>query len=275
MAEDESLAMFDSSLKKKKKKKVVAEPEPAKVASPQPVPVEPKVEEKKEQKPETSKAESREKAEEKDDKDDKDDKDESDDDKEDKDDDNEDDDDKENDDDDQIEGEEGAKPKGKPAWYGTDRDYTYTELVERIFGMLLENNPELAKSKRKPMKPPQVFREGTKKTVWANFQEICKLMNRQPDHVLSYALAELGTNGSIDGNHRLVIKGRFQPKQLETVMRHYISEYVSCRTCRSPDTSLKKENRLYFLQCLSCGSTRSVAAVKQGFVAQVGKRKKA
>jgi len=25
------------------------------------------------------------------------------------------------------------------------------------------------------MKPPSVFREGTKKTVWANFQEICKL----------------------------------------------------------------------------------------------------
>ena len=196
-----------------------------------------------------------------------------DDDNDDKDDDNDEKDDNDDDSDKENE-EEESKPKGKPLWHGTDRDYTYPELSERIFSMLLENNPELAKSKRKPMKPPQVFREGTKKTVWANFQEICKLMNRQSDHVLSYALAELGTNGSIDGNHRLVIKGRFQPKQLETVMRHYISEYVSCRTCRSPDTSLKKENRLYFLQCHSCGSTRSVAAVKQGFVAQVGKRKK-
>jgi len=268
MSEEESLAMFDASLKKKKKKKVVAsEPE---VVTPQPAPVEPKVEEKKEEKPVKPKAEPKEKPEEKEEKEESDDDDNEDDDK---DDDNNDDDDKENDSGNEDD-EDEKKPKGLPVWHGTDRDYTYGELTERIFSMLLENNPELAKSKRKPMKPPQVFREGTKKTVWANFQEICKLMSRQPDHVLSYALAELGTNGSIDGNHRLVIKGRFQPKQLETVMRHYISEYVSCRTCRSPDTSLKKENRLYFLQCHSCGSTRSVAAVKQGFVAQVGKRKK-
>jgi len=274
MAEDESLAMFDASLKKKKKKKVVlSEPEAAKVENSQPEPV---VEEKKEpQPPESSKTEAvPEKLE--------DHKDEHDDDKENDNPDDEKDDNENKDENDQKEDDEAdeadeadRKPKGKPAWYGTDRDYSYGELVERIFSMLLENNPELAKSKRKPMKPPQVFREGTKKTVWANFPEICKLMNRQSEHVLSYALAELGTNGSIDGNSRLVIKGRFQPKQLETVMRHYISEYVSCRTCRSPDTSLKKENRLYFLQCHSCGSTRSVAAVKQGFVAQVGKRKKA
>ena len=71
-------------------------------------------------------------------------------------------------------------------------------------------------------------------------------MNRKSDHVLSYVLAELGTNGSIDGNNRLVIKGRFQPKQIENVVRHYIAEYVACRTCKSPDTEL--------VGILSCGS---------------------
>jgi hypothetical protein len=49
---------------------------------------------------------------------------------------------------------------------------------------------------------------------------------------------------------------------------------VACRTCKSPDTNLKKENRLYFLCCESCGSTRSVATIKKGFEAQIGKRKK-
>jgi hypothetical protein len=52
------------------------------------------------------------------------------------------------------------------------------------------------------------------------------------------------------------------------------AEYVACRTCKSPDTLLKKENRLYFLCCNACGSTRSVAPIKKGFEAQVGKRKK-
>jgi len=175
----------------------------------------------------------------------------------------------------------GTKKKKKKetttaeSWTNSDRDYHYQELLARIYYILNENNPELIKSKNKyVIKPPEVLREGTKKTVWANFQEICNMMNRQSDHVLAYAKAELGTSASIDGNQRLVIKGRFQPKQIERVVRHYVAEYVSCRTCKSANTILKKENRIYFIQCKSCGSTRSVAPIKQGFVAQIGKRKK-
>lgn len=33
------------------------------------------------------------------------------------------------------------------------------------------------------MKPPQVAREGTKKTVFTNFMELAKAMNRQPEHM--------------------------------------------------------------------------------------------
>ncbi|KAJ5111323.1 eukaryotic translation initiation factor 2 subunit beta [Penicillium argentinense] len=52
-------------------------------------------------------------------------------------------------------------------------------------------------------------------------------------------------------------------------------EYVTCKTCRSPDTELNKgENRLYFVTCNSCGSRRSVAAIKTGFRGQVGRRKR-
>jgi translation initiation factor 2 subunit 2 len=49
-------------------------------------------------------------------------------------------------------------------------------------------------------------------------------------------------------------------------------EYVTCKTCKSPDTLLTKENRIFFMACESCGSRRSVNAVKTGFQAQVGKR---
>lgn len=52
-------------------------------------------------------------------------------------------------------------------------------------------------------------------------------------------------------------------------------EYVTCKTCKSPNTELSKgENRLYFVQCNSCGSRRTVTAIKTGFSAQIGKRKK-
>jgi len=165
--------------------------------------------------------------------------------------------------------------EGQVPWAGSDRDYTYEELAGRIYSLLQSNNPDFAsKQKRYVMKPPVMNRIGTKKTAWVNFLEICQILHRKPEHFLNYVLIELGTTGSIDGSFALIIRGRFQPKQIENVIRHYITEYVACRTCRSPETILKKENRLYFLCCQSCGSTRSVATVKKGFEAPVGKRKK-
>jgi translation initiation factor 2 subunit 2 len=62
------------------------------------------------------------------------------------------------------------------------------------------------------MKPPQLIRVGTKKTLWANFQDNCRTMHRNPEHVFQFMMAELGTEGSIDGNQRLVIRGKFVAK---------------------------------------------------------------
>jgi hypothetical protein len=90
-------------------------------------------------------------------------------------------------------------------------------------------------------------------------------LHRQPKHLLDFLLAELGTSGSVDGNNQLIIKGRFQQKQIENVLRRYIKEYVTCHTCRSPDTILQKDTRLFFLQCETCGSRCSVASIKSGF----------
>lgn len=159
-------------------------------------------------------------------------------------------------------------------WAGTDRDYTYDELLDRVFDIMREKNPTMVAGKKQKfvMRPPQVVRIGTKKTSFANFTEICKTLHRQPKHLLDFLLAELGTSGSVDGNSQLIIKGRFQQKQIENVLRRYIKEYVTCHTCRSPDTILQKDTRLFFLQCETCGSRCSVASIKSGFQAVTGKR---
>jgi translation initiation factor 2 subunit 2 len=84
-----------------------------------------------------------------------------------------------------------------------------------------------------------------------------------------FLFAEMGT-----GSGRLIIKGRFQPKQVENVLHRYIGalnsnivyisssaalisskvEYVTCKTCKSLDTVLMKKNRIFFMSCESCGS---------------------
>jgi len=163
--------------------------------------------------------------------------------------------------------EDASKDDKKGGVVTDPAQYEYTELLQRIMEKLHANNPELSERRRHTMKPPQLMRVGTKKTLWVNFQEICNMMNRNPEHVLQFTLAELGTEGSIDGNQRLVIRGRYVPKYIESLLRKYISEYVTCAMCRSPNTSLTRDSvsRLYFVHCKDCGSSRSVAPIKSGF----------
>lgn len=165
-----------------------------------------------------------------------------------------------------------AGAEGEP-WRNSERDYTYEELANRIFSILRQNNPDLAGEKRKfTIVPPQIGREGSKKTAFANITDLCRRMRRPLEHVTAFILTELGTTGSSDGAQRLIIRGRYQQLQIENVLRKYIGEYVTCKTCRSPETVMSKENRLFFLKCESCGSTRSVTAIKSGFKAQTTKR---
>lgn len=62
------------------------------------------------------------------------------------------------------------------SWADSDRDYTYEELLQRVFDIIKEKNPDLIAGEKKKMvmRPPQVLRVGTKKTSFANFLEICK-----------------------------------------------------------------------------------------------------
>ncbi|KAJ0807667.1 putative translation initiation factor IF2/IF5 [Helianthus annuus] len=179
-----------------------------------------------------------------------------------------------------VDAEEDINDPEKPL-EGTDRDFKYEELLSRVFHFLRESNPELAGEKRKTiLKIPEVLREGTKKTVFVNLVDICKMMRRQPEHVMTFLLAELGTSGSLDGQQRLVVKGRFAPKSFQGILRRYMSnlpiqimilfallvsleakaliifpfysdDYVICNSCKGRDTRIEKDkdNRLTFLNC--------------------------
>lgn len=134
---------------------------------------------------------------------------------------------------------------GNEAWLKSDRDYTYPEvshhviacalfncalqLLHRFYASLHASNPSLLTStgKRYTIAPPSIHREGNKKSIFANVTDICKRMHRQPEHVIQFLFAEMGTTGSVDGAGRLVIKGRFQQKQVENVLRRYIGTRCS------------------------------------------------
>ncbi len=95
------------------------------------------------------------------------------------------------------------------------------------------------------MPAPQVVREGSKKTVLVNFTETVKAMNREKEHVQLFFSVELGTECNLapvnDSNDRLVIKGKYLPKHIETLLRKYLTEFVeSPSLVGSFDTRLER-----------------------------------
>ena len=121
--------------------------------------------------------------------------------------------------------QEGDLEKGTGIWaHDATQPINYDLLLKRFFTLLHSHHPDLASSGTRSYRipPPQCLREGNKKTIFANIAEICKRMKRTDEHVRHFLFAELGTSGSVDGNRRLVIKGRFQQKQIENVLRRYI-----------------------------------------------------
>merc|ERR1711903_289274 len=85
---------------------------------------------------------------------------------------------------------EGDDPNTDP-WKDSARDYQYDELLQRVFGIMRDKNPEMVAGEKKKfvMRPPQVARVGSKKTAFANFTEIAKMLHRQPKHLLAFLFA--------------------------------------------------------------------------------------
>ena len=123
--------------------------------------------------------------------------------------------------------EEGDLDKGTGIWaHNAKQPISYPLLLTRFFTLLHNHHPDILSSGSKSYKipPPQCLREGNKKTIFANIADICKRIKRSDEHVTQFLFAELGTSGSVDGSRRLVIRGRFQQKQIENVLRRYIGK---------------------------------------------------
>lgn len=130
---------------------------------------------------------------------------------------------------------EGDMEAGTGIWaHDATQPIPYQLLVTRFFSLIQSHHPDLLSSGTKSYKipPPQCLREGNRRTIFANISEICKRMKRSDDHVMQFLFAELGTSGSVDGSRRLVIKGRFQQKQIENVLRRYIGMSIPSCTPR-------------------------------------------
>ena len=156
--------------------------------------------------------------------------------------------------------EVGDLEKGTGIWaHNSTQPITYPLLLTRFFTLLHNHHPDMLSSGSRSYKipPPQCLREGNKKTIFANIAEICRRMKRTDEHVTQFLFAELGTSGSVDGSRRLVIKGRFQQKQIENVLRRYIGSSPITKSSYDASCVLTECSRIRDLQDVSITGHRA------------------
>jgi translation initiation factor 2 subunit 2 len=131
----------------------------------------------------------------------------------------------------------------------------YEELLSRARAGI-EKVAKKSSLTRLELPDPGVIWVG-KKTILRNYAEYPKILRRDPDKLLMYLAKELATAASLDGERAIFI-GRKDKESFGQLFQKYMTEYVICPVCGSPDTRLEKSNRLNFIVCEACGARSAV-----------------
>ena len=130
----------------------------------------------------------------------------------------------------------------------------YEILLSRLRDKL--GNTTKKQASRLELPTPQIIWVG-QRTIFRNFMDFPKALNRDPEKLLLYLNKELASAGYIAGE-RVIFLGRKEPSSFGALIDRYVKDYLICPVCGSPDTRTEKNKKLGFLLCEACGAKSSI-----------------
>ena len=125
----------------------------------------------------------------------------------------------------------------------------YEEMLDKAYKEI----PEVkTSSERFEIPKAQSLVQGNK-TIIANFIKIAQTFRRDTEHFQKYLLRELATPGNLDGP-RLIINRKISSVLINQKIEQYVKDFVICKECGKPDTTLNKEDRFTYVKCQACGA---------------------
>lgn len=122
----------------------------------------------------------------------------------------------------------------------------YTECLRSFYGSL---DGLVTFKARLPI--PKAVYLNTYTTI-SNFGEICAKLSSSTQDVGKYVHSELGARSwSINAQHQLILKGRWNENKVMTVLKPFIV-YRRCNNCKSMDTSIISDKNVKKLLCKDC-----------------------
>lgn len=134
----------------------------------------------------------------------------------------------------------------------------YQSLLERTSDILAKST---VSQERLKIPKPVIILEG-KVTIVRNFIDIVEMINRDPKDVAKFFMKEFGIGVNIDGR-RLLINRKISEEEFSAKLEQYLNVYVRCYECNSPDTEIKKENRVNVIVCKACGAQHPINSSRE------------
>ncbi len=132
----------------------------------------------------------------------------------------------------------------------------YEQLLKRARA----NIPQVESKSRFEMPQASVF-VGKRQTVIKNFSEMAKSMRREPKHIAKFLFKELAVPGNIEGDE-LILQGKISTSIINQRLKNYADEFVLCKECGKPDTSMNKQEYFVVIKCEACGAKRTLKNIR-------------
>ncbi len=130
----------------------------------------------------------------------------------------------------------------------------YEELLKKA----LKSVP--AKSESRFEIPVAIIHVEKRQTIIKNFVDIAKKLRRNTGEMSKFLFKELAVPGSMRGND-LILQSKVQPSLINQRIKEYANEFVLCKECGKPDTSMQKIDNYMFIKCEACGAKRPARRV--------------
>tara|TARA_Y100000991_G_C21888514_1_gene312691 strand:+ start:342 stop:797 length:456 start_codon:yes stop_codon:yes gene_type:complete len=128
-----------------------------------------------------------------------------------------------------------------------------------IFYQELDNlNEERIQKKNISLIPPNLdYTDNRRKTRISNIIDICKKINREPEHFISFLVRELQIQQDkchINTENQLIISQYLKLDRFKNLMKNYCQIFIKCKKCRSTNTIIKRDENMKkdFLYCNFC-----------------------
>jgi len=104
-----------------------------------------------------------------------------------------------------------------------------------------------------------------RKTFINNFIKICDKFKRPAETIRTFIKQEINIatkeeemtyDVTISGTGTLLIDGIHQKPKIEKLFKKFADIYVTCSSCKSNDTTIEKKNRINFMMCPNCNSSK-------------------